>query len=214
MGIGRYCSIIHNIKFDYFKYKYHKNNKNNNTIPGNYFNLSHVEVGNNTYGILNVVDYSELDYKLKIGAFCSISGGVVFLLGGEHSIKSISTFPFRAQMFGLGNEAGAKGNILIGDDVWIGQNALICSGVHIGQGAIIGAGSVVTKSIPAYAIAVGNPARVLKYRFSEEIINILQSIDLTEFFSSFSKDMINDIYACDERVIKRMVQEYMYKEKK
>ena len=66
-----------------------------------------------------------------------------------------------------------KGPIIVRDDVWIGSHVLILSGVEIGQGAVIGAGSVVAKSIPPYAVAVGNPARVIKYRFSPEIIEIL-----------------------------------------
>ncbi|MCU7937763.1 MAG: CatB-related O-acetyltransferase [gamma proteobacterium symbiont of Bathyaustriella thionipta] len=70
-----------------------------------------------------------------------------------------------------------KGNVVIGNGVWIGDSVILLSGVHIGNGAVIGAGSVVTKSIPDYAIAVGNPAKVIKFRFDQEVINIVSRID-------------------------------------
>ena len=84
------------------------------------------------------------------------------------------------------NEAVSKGDIILDDDVWIGYRAIILSGVHIGQGAIIAAGAVVTKDVPPYAIVAGVPARIVKYRFSEDIIKDLEKID----FSLMTKDII------------------------
>jgi virginiamycin A acetyltransferase len=89
-----------------------------------------------------------------------------------------------------------KGDIVIGNGVWIGDSVIVLSGVHIGDGTVIGAGSVVTKSIPPYAIAVGNPAKVIKYRFDKEVIDVVSKIDwwnwdrnkLVKNLSLFEKD--------------------------
>lgn len=83
-----------------------------------------------------------------------------------------------------GLDATSKGDILVGDDVWIGYRSTILSGVEIGQGAIIAAGSVVTKNVPPYAVVGGNPARVIRFRFSERIISKLMDLD----FSLLSKE--------------------------
>ena len=133
-------------------------------------------IGRYSYGELNVKGYGGSGESLEIGEFVSIASDVVFHLGGEHSLDKLSTFPF--DIFALGmpydkRKNVTKGPIIVRDDVWIGSHVLILSGVEIGQGAVIGAGSVVAKSIPPYAVAVGNPARVIKYRFSPEIIEIL-----------------------------------------
>ncbi|MBM6929940.1 CatB-related O-acetyltransferase [[Clostridium] spiroforme] len=85
-----------------------------------------------------------------------------------------------------GTSAISKGSITVSDDVWIGTRAIILSGVNIGQGAIIAAGSVVTKDVPAYAVVAGIPARIIKYRFSNEMINLLLKFD----FSKLDKDFI------------------------
>ena len=75
----------------------------------------------------------------------------------------------------------AKGDIVVGDDVWIGENAIVCSGVTIGQGAIVAAGAIVTKDIEPYAIVGGNPAKVIKYRFNENIRKKLIQINIGSF---------------------------------
>lgn len=134
-------------------------------------------VGRYSYGMLNVVEYGGSGESLEIGEFVSIAPEVVFHLGGEHSLDTFSTFPFDILVLGMPYDKkknATKGPIIVRDDVWIGRRTLILSGVEIGQGAVIGAGSVVAKSIPPYAVAVGNPARVIKYRFSPEIIEILR----------------------------------------
>ena len=114
---------------------------------------------------------------LQIGSYCSIAGDVTFLLGGEHAMDTCSTYPFSRHIYGISDNPnlGTKGKIVIDDDVWIGHGAIILSGVHIGQGAVIGAGSVVAKDVPPYAIWVGNSVK--KYRFSEEIVEKLLNID-------------------------------------
>jgi acetyltransferase-like isoleucine patch superfamily enzyme len=183
------------IEFFFFRKKWRNRNSHNETTPVNMFRIEKVLVGKKTYGALSVTDFSPLDTKLKIGSYCSISPGVRFLLGGEHQIDSISTYPFKVKCFGYEYEAGSKGDIVIGDDVWIGTNAIICSGIKIGQGAIVAAGTVVTKDVPPYAVVGGNPAKVIKYRFDQCVITKLLSIDLIKLFDDFEKDDIEAIYS-------------------
>jgi len=174
--------------------KWRRLNSHNETIPINFFRLEKVSVGRKTYGGLNVTDFSPSDTQLIIGNYCSIAPGVQFLLGGEHRIDNISTFPFKVNCFGHEREAGSKGNIVIGDDVWICTNAIICSGVKIGQGAVIAAGAVVTKDVEPYAIVGGNPAKLIRYRFDEKTQSILMDMDICKLFDSFKKGDIDFIY--------------------
>ena len=136
------------------------------------------EIGDWTYGLPAVVCYGE-GVKLKIGKFCSIADGVVFLLGGEHRMDMVTTYPLNA-FFPFADSQMShrkiKGDIIVGNDVWIGRNALILSGVTIGNGAVIGAGAVIAKDVPPYAMVVGNPAKVLRLRFDEATIEALNRI--------------------------------------
>ena len=104
---------------------------------------------------------------------------VVFILGGEHRADWITTYPFNA-LFSEGahitGHPSSKGDIVIGNDVWIGYQSCILSGVTIGNGAIIGAKSVVTKDVPPYAIVAGNPAKFIRYRFPQETIDKLENL--------------------------------------
>lgn len=117
--------------------------------------------------------------KLIIGKFCQIASGVRFIMnGGNHLTQSASTFPFA--IFGKawsqameGKSYPYKGNIVIGNDVWIGSNATIMPGVSIGDGAIIATNATVTKDVAPYSIVGGNPAKLVKMRFSEKRINEL-----------------------------------------
>ena len=120
--------------------------------------------------------------KLIIGKFCAIAQGVQFMMGAaNHRINSLSTYPFNV-MGGLWREQTTphiaelpqKGDIVIGNDVWIGREAKILPGVKIGDGAIIGAYAVVAKDVLAYCVAVGNPAEVVKKRFDNELIALLE----------------------------------------
>jgi serine acetyltransferase len=104
-------------------------------------------------------------------------------------------------------EAGSKGDIVIGDDVWIGTNAIICSGVKIGQGVIVAAGAVITKDVEPYAIAGGNPAKVIKYRFDEELREKLVKVNVCQLFNSFTKTDIDLLYApLSEEILKKLME--------
>lgn len=119
--------------------------------------------------------------KLKVGKFCSIACGAKFLFtSANHTMHSISTYPFPIffEEWGLDvtNITSAwdnKGDIVIGNDVWIGYEAIVLSGVTIGDGAIIGTRAVVTKDVPPYTIVGGIPAKPIRKRFSDEVISKL-----------------------------------------
>lgn len=121
--------------------------------------------------------------KIVIGKFCSIACGAKFLMNvGNHTLKSLSTYPFPIFNDEWNSGLPSKeawdqhGDIVIGNDVWIGFEAVILSGVTIGDGSIIGTRSLVTKDVPPYTIVGGTPAKPIRLRFSEEIINQIQSI--------------------------------------
>jgi acetyltransferase-like isoleucine patch superfamily enzyme len=124
------------------------------------------EIGRGSYGNnLSVVTWGE-GAKLKIGAFCSFADSVKILLGGEHRTDWVTTYPFTA-LWGINfpGHPRTKGDVIVGNDVWVGMEALILSGVTIGDGAVIGARSVVSKNVAPYEIVAGNPARHVRYRF-------------------------------------------------
>lgn len=130
------------------------------------------EYGYGSYGT-PLIEHANKDAKLKIGSFCSIAGGVKILLGGNHNIKAVTTFPFYEWLPNLDRHKETKGDVIIGSDVWLASDCLILSGVTIGHGAVVAARSVVTKDIPPYAVVGGNPAKIIRYRFPEEIIQAL-----------------------------------------
>ena len=168
-------------------------------IPRNYtrivqmFDLDRAEVGDYTYGSLYVLTDGG-NTKLKIGRFCSIGPKVSFILASDHPVHNLSTYPFKNKFMGGQKEALSKGDIVVGDDVWIGHQATVLSGVKIGQGAVIAAGAVVTKDIPPYAIAAGIPAKVVSYRFSEEKRNILSRIDYSRMNADYCRENIDLLY--------------------
>jgi virginiamycin A acetyltransferase len=118
--------------------------------------------------------------RLVIGKFVAIAQGAQFIMNGaNHPMGGISTFPFGSFGFAPGETFGAeydspRGDTIIGNDVWIGREAVIMPGVRVGDGAVIGTRAVVARDVPAYAIVAGNPARILRARFSEgEIARLL-----------------------------------------
>jgi virginiamycin A acetyltransferase len=123
--------------------------------------------------------YDFIGDKLIIGKFCQIAAGVEFVMNGaNHQMNAVSTFPFYTLEGWKMNPPAAsdmpfKGDTVIGNDVWIGQNATILPGVHIGDGAIIGANSVVASDVEPYSIVVGNPVKLIRYRFDGELTSLL-----------------------------------------
>lgn len=124
--------------------------------------------------------YDFIGDKLIIGKFCAIAQGVEFIMNGaNHRMCSVTAYPFN--IMGNGWEKSApkledlplKGDTVVGNDVWIGQNVTVLPGVHIGDGAIIGANSVVSKDVPPYHIVGGNPVKIIRKRFDDETIDYL-----------------------------------------
>lgn len=126
-------------------------------------------------------NYPEFGDRLIIGKFCSIASGTKFIMGpANHRIGSVTTYPF--SVFGGAwsennpehmSQLPFKGDTIIGSDVWIGRECVIMPGVKIGDGSIVGAYSVVTRDVPAYSVVGGNPAKTIKKRFSDELIQLL-----------------------------------------
>lgn len=191
-----------------YKFIWKKKNKNNFTIPMknvsatdlDLLKKNNIVIGKGTYGMINFRSFGCEKEKLIIGNWCSISSNSVFMLGGNHIYDRISTYPFELIFNEKLISAETKGPIIVDDDVWIGDNSIILSGVYISKGAIIGAGSVVSKNVPPYAIVAGNPAKIIKYRFDKETIEMLLSYD------------INKIIDCKRELLYRKVNEDLLKE--
>lgn len=124
--------------------------------------------------------YDFIGDRLIIGKFCAIGRGVEFLMNGaNHRMNAVTTYPFSIMRHGWEKvtptlaDLPFKGDTIVGNDVWIGQNVTVLPGVKIGDGAIIAANAVVARDIPPYSIAGGNPARVFRQRFEDELIEFL-----------------------------------------
>ena len=123
--------------------------------------------------------YDFIGDKLIIGKFCQIAAGVEFVMNGaNHQLNAATTYPF--YIFGSWNQDAPpesqlplKGDTVIGNDVWIGQNATILPGVHVGDGAIIGLNSTAASDLEPYGVYAGNPARLIRRRFDDELIDLL-----------------------------------------
>ncbi len=155
-------------------------------LSGNNVIHKNVDIRNSNVGFATYIGESSIMQMTKIGKFCSISANVKVLIGVHPSSIFVSTHP---SFYSVNKQSGftyVNNNkfeeinyadlgycVEIGNDVWIGDSALIMNGVKIGDGAIIGAGAVVTKDVPPYAIVGGIPAKIIKYRFSENDIDFL-----------------------------------------
>lgn len=139
--------------------------------------------------------------KLMIGKFCSIACGAKFIFNSaNHTLTSLSTYPFpiffeewELDRKDVANAWDNKGNIVIGNDVWIGYEAVIFAGVTIGDGAIIGTRAVVTKDVSPYTIVGGVPAKLIRKRFSENVINTLLEIKWWDWSREKISEKINAI---------------------
>ncbi len=162
-------------------------------------------------------NYPEFGDKLIIGKFCSIASGTTFIMGpANHRISSVTTYPFHV-FGGLWQERTPdhmaqlpfKGDLVIGNDVWIGRESVIMPGVKIGDGAIVAAYSVVTKDVPPYAVVGGNPARLIKKRFDEEMIALLLKIRWWDFDPQQLVDFLPLLCDPDLAAVKCQLQAYI-----
>lgn len=137
--------------------------------------------GKYSYGTANII-WGNPNAQLIVGKFCSIAGNVNIYLGGNHRTDWVTTYPFghkNTHVFNTFNGAGlpsTKGNVIIGNDVWIANNVTIMSGISIGDGAVIANNSHVVKNVEPYTLVGGNPAKLIKYRFKPQQIEKLLEI--------------------------------------
>ena len=196
------------LKLTCFKKEWRSLNPHNGTTAVNLFPIEKVHVGDCSYGPLKVYSYDNPQEQLQIGSFCSIAPDVSFFLGGEHRTDTVSSFPIWTHYLGH-EKAGvtlSKGPIVVQDDVWIGAGSMILSGVTLGKGCVIGAGSVVFRDVPPYAVYAGN--RVVKYRLDREAIDELVSFDLHDLRNlPFEQQEEAMASTADPALVRRILQE-------
>ena len=141
-----------------------------------------VTLGDGSYLVRGMLEFGRPQCHVLVGKYSSIANGIKFIAGRNHDSHRVSTYPFREAFEGVQGQnennypESNHYQIVIGNDVWIGAYVTILGGVKIGNGAVIGAGAVVAKDVPPYAVVVGNPAKVVKYRFDEATIDWLQKL--------------------------------------
>ncbi len=148
--------------------------------------------------------YAFLGDKLIIGKFCAIAKGIEFIMNGaNHRMCSVTTYPFNIMGGGWEKSTPAlddlplKGDTVVGNDVWIGQNVTVMPGVHIGDGAIIAANSVVTRNVPPYHIAGGNPCSVIRKRFDDCLIEYLLQLKWWNWSPEKIFENLDALCSCD-----------------
>lgn len=197
--------VVSYLKLRSFNKKWRSRNTFNDTQVGTIFPPELVSVDYYSYGTLNVYSRGVSGEKLDIGRYVSIAENVKFLLGNNHVYTNFSTYPFKVKFMNSLAESYSNGPIIVEDDVWIGMDSMILSGVTLGRGSIVAARSVVTKNVPPYSIVGGNPAKIIKYRFDEDLINSLMSIDIKSIDKKFVLDNKSFFYEnLNLEVIKRI----------
>lgn len=139
--------------------------------------------------------------RVTIGNWCSLATDVEIMPGGNHRVDTVTTYPIQRR-FGLAGieQAGqpwSKGDVVIGNDVWIGRGAKILGGVTIGDGAVVAAWAVVTNSVPPYTVVAGVPARAIRRRFSEDIIESLLRIQWWDWDDAVVLERVDDLTSSD-----------------
>ncbi len=209
--------FVNKYKWRKFHALFRTQNNHNSIIPKRMFPLNMVSAGSYSYGELDLIayDHANTKDKLKIGNFVSISSDVKFFLHEHHQLATFTTFPLKSIFFEMScpKDMNSKGSIIIEDEVWIGNQALIHSGVKIGKGAVVASGAVVTTDVPPYAIVGGVPAKVIKYRFSNDIIIRLMNMSLNDLSPGEIKSNI-DIFYSDIGEIDFIELERIFKRKK
>lgn len=159
--------------------------------------------------------YEWNDDRLIIGKFCQIASGVEFVMNGaNHLMNTVTTYPFYT-LEGWNMETpkpsdmSLKGDTIIDNDVWIGQNAVILPGVHIGDGAIIGANSVVGSDIESYTVVVGNPAKILRKRFDDELIDLMLKLKWWDKSIDEIDNLIPVLTCSDLEKVKSEIRKYL-----
>ena len=156
-----------------------------------------IQIGEGTYSSRVYVGIYNPNVKLRIGKYCSIAGDISFILGGNHDKGYVTTYPLTAPIVKM-NVDGVE-DIVIGNDVWVGHGCTILSGCRISDGVIVGAGSVLpANGYPPYSIIVGNPAKIVGYRFSQEIIEGLLKLKWWDWEKGKIKE--NAWLLCSENV--------------
>lgn len=209
----------------YSGYMDHETNSNKYTkiyINQHYSHIPNLDIGEYSYGHPTICWFGEIS-SLKIGKFCSIARNVQIWLGGEHDHSFVTNYPFVCYDFEWKHNVietchrSSKGNVIIGNDVWIGANVTILSGVTVGDGAVLGMNSLITKDVAPYSIVGGNPAKFIKNRFQKEDVDKLLAMkwwdlpkekiekaipflyqsNLSDFFNWYNENILTSKYDAD-----------------
>ena len=178
------------------------------SIPNSRAGLS---VGKHTYGKPRIMKFAGDRARVSIGRYCSIAQKVLVFVGGNHRIDWISTYPLRVMKHLPGRyedgHPATRGDVCIGNDVWLGYACTIMSGVRISDGAVVAAHALVVDDVPPYAIVGGNPARLIRSRFQPQQIEALLRIVWWEWDESqvianaplLSSTLVDDFIAMHDR---------------
>lgn len=156
-----------------------------------------LEVGHRTYGAFRVMSYDR-DACVRIGAWTSIADDVVFMPGGNHLIDRVTTYPMRIR-FDLPSpdDPWTKGDIVVGNDVWLGRGARVLSGVTIGDGAVVAGWSLVTRDVAPYTIVGGNPAREIGRRLTVDQAEAMARIAWWDWDEAVIRERVDEFASAD-----------------